>query len=376
VRARRQRLVSRATACLAVLRGSAVGRWTARTAVLLTVLPGLAGCSMLPGRALTPQKIFERTAPSVVRIDSVMTEGDAIGTGFVVSDRLIATNLHVIDGASKVSIQFPNGTRALVRRVVAFDEGQDLAILETAARGLRPLTLADSDGLAEGERIYAIGNPLGLDYTITDGLFSGRRRITEDEPVDLLQVSVLLSPGSSGGPLLNERGQVVGVATRTFAQQRYGLGIPSNSVSQLVELSGEGLAFDQFAERRRGAKRPPASAAGSARRREIPVHPIELISSCSEDDIRIVAVSILEAIDRGAPAYNAGSPEDCYRIYEGAALRIVRDLGERCGGSRDALEYGLDRARGLESFDDKAWALRDSFDGLLDVVRRRIEGES
>jgi len=340
---------------------------------LVTLLcVGAASACALPGRALTPQRIFERTAPSVVRIDSQMPDGAAVGTGFAVGDTQIATNLHVIDGAERVIVQFQDGSRAVVQRVVAFDEGKDLAIVETTARGLAPLPFGDSDALAKGERIYAIGSPLGLDYTITDGLFSGRRRLSDEDTIDLLQVSVPLSPGSSGGPLLNDRGQVIGVATRTFVRQAYGLGVPSNALRTLTASADQGASFREFAAER-GRRRALLEAQGSPRSRQIPSHPLELVAACPEADLRTLALEIVGAISRGAPAYNAGSPEDCYRIYEGAALRLTRDLAASCPGGSGALAKGLDQAGTLASFDDKAWAMRDAFDGLLDVIRRYIE---
>ena len=328
-----------------------------------------SACAGLPGMPLAPEQIFERSAPSIVRVQVRRAEGAGVGTGFVVAPGHIATNLHVIDGADEAFIQNREGMRYIVRRVVAMDERRDLAIVEIFAPDLPVLPLGDSDALTEGERVYAIGNPYGLDYTITEGLFSGRRRVF-DAPIDVLQVSVSLSPGSSGGPLLNRRGEVVGVATRTIANQPLGIGVPSNALRALRDRPVEaGQSFAEFRAERRARPRL------GERVRNIPDHPVSFIAGCKSDDLASIAAEVQGAINKGAPIYNRGDPETCFRLYEGAALRLVRDLPTACKGGRSALEDGIQRAAGIESFDDKAWAMRDAFDGLLDVIDRRAEEE-
>src|SRR5262245_48689801 len=123
---------------------------------LVWLLLGAACASLpIPGMQLAPEQIFERSAPSIVRIQVRRPEGGAIGSGFVVAPGQIATNLHVIDGADEAWVQSRDGLRFSVRRVVAMDEVRDLAIVEIFAPKLPPLRLADSDALSEGERVYA-----------------------------------------------------------------------------------------------------------------------------------------------------------------------------------------------------------------------------
>ncbi len=339
---------------------------------LLWLLLGAACASLpIPGKQLAPEQIFQRSAPSIVRLQVRRPEGGAIGSGFVIAPSWIATNLHVIDGADEAWVQSREGLRFSVRRVIAMDEVRDLAIIEIIAPSLPALRLADSDSLSEGERVYAIGNPFGLDYTITEGLFSGRRRISDAPPIDVLQVSVSLSPGSSGGPLLNGRGEVVGVAARTIAGQPLGIGVPSNALRELRDRPVEaGVSFAEFrASRGRARPRP------GERVRNIPDHPVAYMAGCKADDLKTIEEGVQGAITKGAPMYNRGDPETCFRIYEGAALRLVRDLPQDCKGGRSALEDGVKRASDIESYDDKAWAMRDAFDGLLDVIDRRKEEE-
>jgi len=341
-------------------------RAAATAAVVASLALGPVGCA-LPGSALSPRQIFDRTVPSIFRIEASSPSGTMIGTGFAISETRIATNLHVIDGASDVVLQSRDGLRLRARRVIAVDERQDLVILETDARDLPPLAIADSDALLAGDRLYAIGSPLGLDYTITDGLFSGRRDIDSRGGLSMLQVSVPLSQGSSGGPLLDERGRVVGIATLVFSEEPFGLGIPSNVLTEVALVQTRGERFEEFASRRG----PRSRQSGPDRR--IPVHPVELLSDCSPDQIEALGYLIVGAIQRGAPAYNRGSPEDCFRIYEGTALRLGQLLTPTCRGGREALEAGLARAETLASYDEKAWAMRDTFDGLIDVIERYLQ---
>jgi hypothetical protein len=317
---------------------------------------------------LAPEQIFERSAPSIVRIQVRRPEGGAVGSGFVVAPGQIATNLHVIDGADDAWIQSRDGMRFIVRRVLAMDEVRDLAILEIFAPDLPPLRLADSDTLTEGERIYAIGNPFGLDYTITEGLFSGRRRVSDEPLFDVLQVSVSLSPGSSGGPLINGRGEVIGVAARTISGQPLGIGVPSNALRELRDRPVQaGVSFAEFRAARGRARPRPGE-----RVRNVPDHPLSFIAGCTPADLGDILGQLQAAIRKGVPIYNSGDPETCFRIYEGAALRLVRDLPVACAGGRSALEDGVKRASTIDSYDDKAWAMRDAIDGLLNVIELSV----
>ncbi len=104
--------------------------------------------------------------------------------------------------------------------------------------------------------------------------------------------------------------------------------------------------------------------------RHVPKHPLSILDGCSEDDVRAVATGIASAIDVGAPLYNAGNFAGCYHMYEGTAADVGRKLGDRCPGPARALEAGRERAASLETPSAQAWAMRDAFDGLIDVISR------
>src|ERR1017187_705615 len=140
----------------------------------------------------------------------------AQGTGFLVSaDGVIVTNYHVIETGNVAIVKFPDGTAFPVDGVLASDKVRDLAIIKAHGKNFRTLTLGNSDRIQVGEEVVAIGNPLSLESTVSSGIISGIRTVKE-EGGNFLQVTAPISPGSSGGPLFNMVGEVVGITTMNF----------------------------------------------------------------------------------------------------------------------------------------------------------------
>jgi len=339
------------------------------------VLVGSAGCSAstrnTPRTQLSAKQIVERYKPAIVRIEARLAiagqSGGKFGTGFVVgSDGRIATNLHVIFGSGDVMVRLADGHEFKAQRVMAIDPQRDLAIIDIDAQNLPTARLGNSDEVAAGDRVVAIGNPLGvLDYTVSDGLISSVRQVKEG--IKVLQISAPISQGSSGGPLFNPYGEVIGVATLISEEgQNLNFGMPSNYLRPLMASKDPGESMAAFAAR----FRPPAGATSSAPGRQIPNHPLSVLSGCSSEQVADVARAIAEAISIGAPVYNRGEHEACFVIYRKVAEKYE---GEQmmCKGVRDAFGQGLLRADTLEDFTAKAWAMRDTFDGLLDVIERK-----
>jgi hypothetical protein len=308
----------------------------------------------LPSRttiSLTPAQIAQKALPSV----ALIRVSDGVGTGFVVSpDGRIATNLHVIAGNHAATIVLADGREFTDVEILAVDASQDLALLRVDAGDLTPLPLGDSDEVIPGERVVAIGNPFGLGASVSDGLVSGLREITESCRV--LQISAPLSPGSSGGPLFNERGQVIGVSTLVVNKgQNLNFAIPINSLKPLLD-AGDATPLKEWKWPRRV-------------RRDVPSHDEELLEGCTPADLARIVELIERAISVGAPLYNEGNHEACFRIYQGTALEVDRMI-EGCEGPRRALLDGVRRCESLVSYTDKAWAMRDAFDGMLEVIER------
>lgn len=331
----------------------------------LAVLLGCGATVKPPPTRLSPKQIVEKSKPAIVRIEA---GADRVGTGFVIDPSgVIATNLHVVIGADDIRVRTLDGTTLTVPRVLGIDPDHDLALLDVDPRSPLPtLVLGDSDKVAAGDPVIAIGNPLGvLDYTVSDGLISSVRRVTAE--LTLLQISAPISQGSSGGPLFNPFGEVIGVATAIFNEgQNLNFGVPSNYVRALQQAP-QPIAIAEFAELTR--PKPQVIEAGGKRiMRKVPHHELAIFDTCNARDIGEAVQAITEAITLGAPLYNEGNHEACYRIYEGTSMRFERESG--CKGVREAFGAGLLRASTLDSFTEKAWALRDMFDGLLDVATR------
>jgi S1-C subfamily serine protease len=340
--------------------------------------------SNTPRGRVTAKDIVQHSSPAIVRIEA---GPDKIGTGFILDKAgIVATNLHVVAGESAIKIRLYDGSQYSVMQIAGLDPGRDLALLRIApTKELPTLKLGDSDTVSAGDQIVAIGNPLGVfDYSVTSGLISQVRPVCGRDLKDqagepckqeltVLQISAAISPGSSGGPLFNQFGDVVGVTTAIItAGQNINLAVPTNYLKALIAQHAS-ISPDQFAketknaeERGRGDRDDGAHVV-----RRVPMLELTVFDGCSSDDIGEVLHQIGEAIDNGAPLYNEGKHEACYRIYEGTAVKFEHDAP--CAGVRTAFGDGLLRASGLTNYTEKAWAMRDTFDGLIDVARRWAE---
>ncbi|MFL7837959.1 MAG: S1C family serine protease [Candidatus Promineifilaceae bacterium] len=196
--------------------------------------------------------LYDRVGPSVVHITSRLVTVDffygpmpqeGTGSGFVYDNEgHIVTNFHVIEDADTISVKFSDN-QELPAQVIGADPANDLAVLalEETSPDLEPLSLGSSDELHVGQRTIAIGNPFGLDRTLTTGVVSalGRPLQAENDTVifDVIQTDAAINPGNSGGPLLNSRGQVIGINTAIQEDaQGIGFAVPVNTVKRIVPI--------------------------------------------------------------------------------------------------------------------------------------------
>ena len=163
----------------------------------------------------------------------------ASGTGFAInSNGHIITNNHVVEGATEITVKLSDG-RELSAKLVGRDPKTDLALLKVEATGLPTIPMGDSAELKVGEPVMAIGNPFGLEQTVTTGIVSATGRVIGQGPYDdFVQTDASINPGNSGGPLINARGQVIGINTAIFSQTGgsvgIGFAIPSNQAKTVV----------------------------------------------------------------------------------------------------------------------------------------------
>lgn len=411
-----------------------------------------------PG-AVDVAAIVEDALPKVVRI-----QGDrSVGAGFLIDNAgTVVTNFHVIDGQTKLQVVFNDKSEGKNIAVYAADATLDLALLRVEGAPRGHLDLASPKSVRVGAPVVVIGHPLGLDSTVSDGLVSGLRRGAERE---LIQMSAPVSTGSSGGPVLNAKGKVIGVSTLILSEgQNLNFAVSVRELSKLYRARKAPVAWQQFVKAQipRDRFRPTAETEGcseaqlvdtaariaraidvgaplynegrvdacayiyqgaleemvpalpscalragferalkkgkdedhaarawtyrhafdaaleavagahrgaTAIERDVPRHSDAVLKGCDREDVVRLVKGIESAIASGAPLYNEGNAEACFRIYHGAALGLSESL-RHCAGVRQALKTGVSRADGAEGWEAKAWRMRDSFDGLLDVVQR------
>jgi serine protease Do len=165
---------------------------------------------------------------------------NALGSGVIVTNEgHIITNNHVVDQVDEIEVQLSDG-RTKKARLIGADSQVDLAVLKIDDPGVKPLKLADSDTVQAGDFVLAIGNPFGFEETVTDGIVSSKMRPNRTDAFgDLLQTNAAINPGNSGGPLINLRGEVIGINTaiisRSGGSQGIGFAIPSNTVRTALE---------------------------------------------------------------------------------------------------------------------------------------------
>jgi len=163
-----------------------------------------------------------------------------LGSGFIIDrNGTILTNYHVVDGAQKISVTLSDG-KSYDAKVIGKDQKTDIAVIKIdAGQDLPAVTLGDSDRLDVGEWVMAIGNPFGLDHTVTSGIVSAKGRQIGAGPYDnFIQTDASINPGNSGGPLINLRGEVVGITTAIYSQSGGNIGIgfaiPTNSIKEVL----------------------------------------------------------------------------------------------------------------------------------------------
>ena len=165
----------------------------------------------------------------------------SLGSGVIVSSEgHIVTNQHVVADVDEVSVRLANGQEAPAR-IIGMDPVTDIAVLKVTGLKVTPLPFADSDQVKVGERVIAVGNPFGFDETVTQGIISAKGRAMEDSANDFFQTDAAINPGNSGGPLVDVRGQIIGINSSIYAGsgsgswQGLGFAIPANTARRALE---------------------------------------------------------------------------------------------------------------------------------------------
>ncbi|MBQ4370335.1 MAG: trypsin-like peptidase domain-containing protein [Oscillospiraceae bacterium] len=206
--------------------------------------------SIYSGKTLSATDIFDMACNSVVGISTEIEKNifgqvstyAVSGTGFIISENgYVLTNYHVIEGASKVSVMLYN-EEEYEAQIVGHEKENDIAVLKIDADNLTPVVLGSSAAMKVGETVYCIGNPLGeLTYTMTSGIISALDReisTDEDESINMFQMDAAVNSGNSGGPVFNDKGEVIGIVTAKYAStgvEGLGFAIPVDDAVYIAE---------------------------------------------------------------------------------------------------------------------------------------------
>ena len=252
-----------AAGAIALLGSSAGARSGSASTLSAPATRGSASRQSVANTALSATEVYQQDSPGVVAITATTAAGQDKGTGIVLnSEGLILTNDHVVQGATALQVSV-NGSSSDSHSatLVGEEANNDLALIKVdpAGLGLKPLTLADSSKVQIGDQVYAIGNPYGLEETLTKGIVSALdREISAPDGAKItgvIQTDAALNPGNSGGPLLNDQGEVIGVNSQIASDAASGQGsqpgstgvgfaISTATVAQAVKAieSGKGVS--------------------------------------------------------------------------------------------------------------------------------------
>ncbi len=281
----------------------------------------------------TAVAVSEKALPSVVGINVVYTvsafggrtaQGEAEGSGIIISeDGYIVTNNHVIsaessslyytiEGAKEITVKLYNDDNEYKATVVGTDEYTDIAVLKIDKTGLTPATLGNSDNLKVGETVFAIGNPVGMEYSVTSGIVSAKDREVEVDGTTYtaIQTDAAINSGNSGGALVNANGEVIGINTLKLSGtgiEGIGFAIPISSATDII---------NQLIQNKT-VKRPYIGIEGSA------------IDSYSAKRYNLPEGIYVESIEKDSPADKAGLKEkDIITKIEGTEVKTVDELNK------------------------------------------------
>ena len=292
-----------------------------------------------PQSGLTAREIYKRDAPGVVNVRAQIVQqvnspfdpfgqeqqGVATGSGFVVDKSgNILTNAHVIEGASRVSVQFEDN-KTVEAKVVGKDTSTDIALLKVDKKGLnlKPLELGNSKTVQVGDPTIAIGNPFGFDRTLTTGVVSAlQRKISAPNGYSIsnvIQPDAAINPGNSGGPLLDATGRVIGInsqiATGGSGGGNVGIGfaVPVNTAKQIV---------------------PQLKDSGSVKRAYLGITGQTIDRTLDRLNLSTTSGVLVQTVQPGSPAAKAGlRGGDASATLDGSDLRLGGDIIKKIDGT-------------------------------------------
>ncbi len=248
-----------------------------------------------------------------------------VGSGFILSsDGFVMTNAHVVDGADQVLVTLPD-KREFKARIVGSDKRSDVAVVKIEATGLPAVKIGDVNRLKVGEWVMAIGSPFGLENSVTAGIVSAKQRDTGDY-LPFIQTDVAINPGNSGGPLINMRGEVVGINSQIYSRSGGFMGISfSIPIDEAVRVSEQLRATGRVQRGRLGVQ----------------------IDQVSKEVAESLGLSkpqgaLVRGVEQGSPAEKAGlEPGDIILKFDGKTLEKSADLPRLVGNTKPGTRANL-----------------------------------
>jgi serine protease Do len=265
-----------------------------------------------------PMPNIPRQAPRQNRPQQEEEQPRGVGSGFILTpDGFIMTNAHVVDGADEVLVTLTD-KREFKARIVGADKRSDVAVVKIEATGLPAVRVGDVSRLRVGEWVMAIGSPFGLENSVTAGIVSAKQRDTGDY-LPLIQTDVAINPGNSGGPLINMRGEVVGINSQIYSRSGGYMGI-----SFAIPMDEAMRVSDQL------------RSSGRVSRGRIGVQ-IEQVSKEVAESIGLgkPVGALVRGVESGSPAEKAGvEAGDIITRFDGKAIEKSTDLPRLVGGTK------------------------------------------
>ena len=317
--------------------------WPALLVALALACGGSEKPPLKAPRHLSPAEVARRSLPSVV---GVITDR-GFGTGFVIAaDGLIATNFHVIRGARQLAIVTSEQETYKEVLVAGFDPAHDLALLRVRDGRFPPLRFRRSE-LEVGERVVVIGHPRGLANTVSDGLVSGIRHLGPGNEV--IQMSAPISPGSSGGPVLDDRGKVIGVSTKYSPEGNLNFAVPIRYVEALAGERAEEIPITRLPDDR-------------ARR---------YFDGCSAADIVTIHLALERTRRKGLELGKKGRHRDALEHYRLAAADLILRV-PRCRNPRHDLLRAAAQAERAPSDAKAASSLHSMMNAIAAELKKAL----
>ncbi len=284
------------------------------------------------------------------------------GLGFVSPSGRIVTSFHVVVDEGEIIAHLHDGRSLPVQSVSAIDVKRDIAVLDIGSVDATPVRAGGERLVEEGAACFVFGmvpnedRARWVEARIASIQVLGRS-------LTVYRIAGEVPPDASGSPLIGADGTTLGVVTVVESDEGVMvLAVPWRYVAPLIQQTAA-LPLNALAGR---SKRPP--------KRQVPVHPVSMLAGSARLGLEATTQLLSGAIRTGAPAYNEGNVRRCYDVYTQAAKLLI-DARADCPGVQEALRAGLTRAQALPDVDHQAWAMRDTFDGLLSVIEKYLQNE-